>query len=110
MVVVPVHDVYELLRPFAFGDPVKQEAVGQVFKKCPEKHASEVEYYGAQNRKTLGIDGIKRESDNKRKVYAPDHQRICLCEHFQVRITEQLRLSFVVNFIKLHASQFALQK
>src|SRR5687768_3373667 len=101
MVVVAMHYIYELLSSFAFGNHMECPAVHDVFKKCPEKHTCNKQNRDSQYTEFKIGCRVIAKSNHYRQVDPPDHQRMGLGEKLQSRVLKQLRLSFIMNFLKL---------
>ncbi len=110
VMVVAVHDVNKLLRPRAFGHPVKRKTVHEVFEKRPEKNAAQSYQQNGACSKLQRRCGVQRHTDNEGKVHAPDNKGMAFGEQFEIWVAKQLRLPFVVNFIILHAVEFCTAK
>jgi hypothetical protein len=105
MVMIPVKHINYLSCPFTFSCPVKEKPMGEIFKKCPEKHTP----YKSQDDTQRGIvemtSAVVQHERNDRQIYAPDHQGVSFCKHFKVIILEKLSLAFIMNFIEFHRPQ-----
>ena len=102
MMVIAMHDINKFLGFIAIGHPVKGVPVRQVFKKGPEEHACKEQQGDLAATESAVGKSINRQTNDKWKINAPDHQWISLGKHFQVRILEKLRLALIMNFLKLH--------
>jgi hypothetical protein len=90
------------LRTRALGNKMKDEAVHDVFKQGPEKHAAqEYEHQVSKGIIQLCIAAKQHINDNG-DVDTPDNKGMCFGEHFQVLALEYARLSLIVYFLKLH--------
>lgn len=73
----------------------------QVFKKSPEKHAAQKSKDDPAcckpNRTT-----VVKHINHYRGVHSPDHQWVCLGQHFKIGVLKKLRLALVMDFLELH--------
>ena len=105
MMMVPMKRVYKFSHPLALRHHVEEKTVSEVFKKGPEKHASEEHQCDPACSKSEAAAAIIEEINNYRQVHAPNDKRMCFGEHFQVRVFKQLGLPFIVDFFELHRLQ-----
>ena len=102
VVMVSMHHIYKLLRPFTVCNGMKGKAVHQVFEECPKENTRR------KSEKNAGIGKFKPEMaeiyeiDDNRQVNSPDYKRVGLGEHFHIGITEELSLPLIMNLFKLH--------
>ena len=97
-----MHDVYELLGPFAVGHPMKCKTVHQVFKKGPEKHPAKKGKCNPDNRIIKPCIAQIQKINNYRHIHSPNYQRMRFGQHLQVLIPKQLSLTFIMYFFKFH--------
>ena len=108
--VIPVHYIDELLCCFAFSYCVKSKAVHKIFEESPEETTSgKSEKYAGIAKIQLEMTEVDEINDN-RQVDPPDYQWMGFCKHFHITVTEELRLSLIVNLFKLHFPGFIRQK
>ena len=105
MMVIPVKHVNYFSCPFTFSRPVKEKPVGEIFKKCPEKHTPDKSQNDTQWRIVEMTSSIIQHECNDRQIDAPDHQRVSFCKHFKVLILEKLSLALIMNFLEFHRPQ-----
>ena len=102
VMVVPVHNIDKFLRPFTVCNSVKSKPVHQVFKEGPEESARcKSEKYRCIAEFQPEMSEVN-EINNHRQVHAPDDQRMGFGEHFHITVPEKLRLTLVMNLLKLH--------
>jgi len=106
MMVIAMHDIYELLCPLALCHHMEGPAVHQVFKKGPEEHSSQKSQRHSRQGILQRVPAVIKEIADDRNIHTPDHQRMCLGKHFQVLIPEQLRLSLIMYFFEFHGISF----
>jgi hypothetical protein len=102
MMVIAMHYINNFFRPFIFGDPMKHEAVHDVFEERPEQHADQEKYSDSPSSITCSCDGQIRQTDKRRSVQRPNNERMRFSQHFQVSVLEELCLAFIMDFLKLH--------
>src|SRR5690606_33804875 len=75
------------------------------FEECPEKHSREERKRHPKQWIIKPCITVIQHVAYHGKVHAPDHQRVCLGEHFKVVVLEESSLALVVNLIELHAAK-----
>jgi hypothetical protein len=110
MMMVPVHDIDDLLSPVAFCHQMKYKTMHDIFKECPEQHPSKEndEYPCCAELKDR--ISVKNEINNNGKINTPNDQGMRFGKHFQVTVPEQLGLSLIVNLFKSHEPLIGCQK
>jgi len=110
MVVIAMKNIDYLFCSFTFRDPMENKAMGHVFKKGPEKHASQKCKRYSQNGVPKMIAAIVQHNNNDRQIDSPDHKRVRFRQHLEILTFEKPRLSFIMNFFEIHTSQFSTAK
>jgi hypothetical protein len=105
MMVIAMKCINYLFCPFAFGYPVENITMGNVFKKCPEEHTAQKGQYDSHYRIIQLISAEIEHIYNYRQINSPDDQWVCFSEHFKILIPEKPGLPFIINFFKLHAAK-----
>src|ERR1051326_1358837 len=103
--VIAVKNIHYFLCSFTFCHPMKNKTMGNVFKKRPEDHASRKCKRDPYSRIIKTTAAIIQHVNNDRQINTPDHQRVGLRQHLEVLIFEKPRLSFIMNFFKIHSSR-----
>ena len=84
---------------------MKQEAMGNIFKKGPEEHSTQKSEDDPRCGIMQGIAAIKQHISYHGQIHAPNHQGMGFGKHFKKIIPEKPCLSLIVNLFKLHIAK-----
>lgn len=83
-----MHHISEFLNPGIVAYPVKQKTMSQVFKECPEEYTRQEDQCDPEKRIfQFAVAEVQHVNDDG-QIDAPDHEGMCLGQHFQVLIPE----------------------
>jgi hypothetical protein len=83
--------------------PMKYKPVHNVFKECPEKNTAQKKKTNRQHAKIKSRSRIIGQQNNYGEIHCPDNEWVSFCKIFKILIPENLRLSFIMNFVEFHA-------
>ena len=102
---VPMKGVHKFGSARCFWHPMKNKAMGDIFKECPEKHTSKENQQDGAGA-VIVLSGCQvNDIGQDRDIHSPDYQWMGLGQCFQEITLEKPGLPLIMYFFEMHGAK-----